>query len=125
MTHPDHVTHQPAEQYTEESRVESARRFVQQQQAFSVHAGVFAGGMVIIFLVNLATHVAAGIAGEWWAWWSAWALIGWGLGIAIHGLVVRLNRPTRPSSTWEQQQMDKMLAHRSAQLDTADHQEGR
>ncbi len=83
---------------------------MQQLREFYIHATVFAGGMVIIFLVNLATNVAAGIAGEWWAWWSAWALIGWGLGIAVHGLVVRLNRPTRSSSTWEQRQIDKVLA---------------
>lgn len=98
MTHPARVRHPQPDQHTEERRVEAARRYVQQLQAFYIHVGVFAGGMVIIFLVNLATTVAAGISGEWWAWWSAWALIGWGLGIAVHGLVVRLNRPTGSSS---------------------------
>jgi hypothetical protein len=44
------------------------------------------------------------------AWWSVWAFIGWGLGIVVHGLVVRLNRPAPSSSTGEQQQIDKALA---------------
>jgi len=107
MTYADHVP--PADEYTEQQRVESARRHVQQLRAFHIHAGVFAGGMTIIFLVNLAINAAAGIAGEWWAWWSGWAFIGWGLGIAVHGLVVRLNRPERSSSSWEQRQIDKVL----------------
>lgn len=64
-----------------------------QVRAFQIHAAVFAAGMVGIFLVNLLTNLAAGIADQWSAWWSVWALIGWGLGIAVHGLVVRLARP--------------------------------
>jgi hypothetical protein len=104
-----HATHQPADEYNQERRVEAAQRYVQQLRDFYIHTTVFAGGMVIIFLVNLTTNAAAGIAGEWWAWWSAWAFLGWGLGIAVHGLVVRLNRPSRSSSTWEQRQIDKVL----------------
>lgn len=77
---------------------------------FYIHASVAAVGMVVIFIVNLATNAAAGITGEWWAWWSAWALLGWGLAIAIHGLVVRVSRPKSSTSTWEQQQIDKILS---------------
>ncbi|MEM8747579.1 MAG: 2TM domain-containing protein [Actinomycetota bacterium] len=32
-------------------------------------------------------------ADDLWAWWSIWVLLGWGFGIAIHGLGVRLSRP--------------------------------
>lgn len=110
MTHPDRIPHPPADRPAEDQRVESARRYVQQLRAFYVHTGVFAASMMIIVLVNLATNAAAGIAGEWRAWWSAWALISWGLGVAVHGLVVLLNRPSRSSSTWEQRQIDKELS---------------
>ncbi len=110
MNNPHEISAQPADETAEHRRVEAARLYVRQLQAFYVHAGVFAGGMMIIVLVNLATNVDAGIAGDWRAWWSAWAFIGWGLGIAVHGLVVRLNRPTVSSSTWEQRQIDKVLA---------------
>ena len=64
-----------------------------QVRAFKAHAGVLAATMVLIFAVNLAVNLAAGIAGQWSAWWSGWALIGWGLGIATHGLVVYLAKP--------------------------------
>jgi hypothetical protein len=90
-------------------REEAARRYVEQLRAFYVHAGVFAAGMLVIFTVNLLTNLSAGIAGEWTAWWSVWALLGWGVGIVVHGLVVRLNRPSLASSTWEQRQIERML----------------
>jgi hypothetical protein len=92
-----------------DERQEAARRYVEQLRAFHVHAAVFAASMTAIFAVNLLTNLSAGIASEWSAWWSMWALIGWGAGIAVHGLVVRLNRPSLGSSTWEQRQIEKML----------------
>ena len=65
--------------------------------------------MTVIFAVNLLTNLFAGIAGDWTAWWSVWALLCWGLGIVIHGLVVWLNRPSLASSTWEQRKIERML----------------
>jgi hypothetical protein len=95
---------QPADE-----REEAARRYVQQLRVFYVHAAVFAGSMAINIAVNLFINLQAGIADEWSAWWSIWALIGWGAGIAVHGLVVRLNRPSFAVSTWEQRQIDRTL----------------
>lgn len=94
---------------TADERQDAARRYVEQLRAFYVHAAVFVASMTVIFAVNLLTNLSAGIASEWSAWWSLWALIGWSAGIAVHGLVVRLNRPSLASSTWEQRQIDKML----------------
>ena len=110
MTHATPSSPPLAQEPTEEQRLEAARRYVEQLQAFYIHAGVFAAGMVVIFVVNLATNLSAGIAGDWSAWWSAWALIGWGSGIAVHGLVVRLNRPPSSSPTWEQRKIDEVLS---------------
>ena len=92
-----------------DEREEAARRYVQQLRVFYVHAAVFAGSMAVNLAVNLFVNLSAGIAREWSAWWSIWALIGWGAGIAVHGLVVRLNRPSPSSSTWEQRQIDRVL----------------
>jgi hypothetical protein len=103
-TDPPSQTDQPADE-----RKEAARRYVQQLRVFYVHAAVFAGSIAIIVAVNLLVNLNAGTAGEWSAWWSLWALIGWGAGIAVHGLVVRLNRPSFAVSTWEHRQIDRML----------------
>lgn len=70
-----------------------ANDYPHQVRAFQVHAGVFAASMVLIFAVNLAVN----LAGQWSAWWAIWALIGWGLGISVHGLVVLLARPANRS----------------------------
>lgn len=84
---------------------------MQRLRACQVHATVFAAGMVVILLVNLFTNKAAGISvGEWSAWWSAWALIGWGLGVAVHGFVVQLSRPATLFLVREEKQIDKVLA---------------
>jgi hypothetical protein len=96
----DHASHE---------REEAARRYVKQLRVFYVHAAVFAGSMAINIAVNLFVNLSAGIAGEWSAWWSLWALIGWGAGIAVHGLVVRLNRPSFFPATWEQRKIDRIL----------------
>lgn len=106
---PQREVDQADEQLGQEQRVEDARRYAEQLTTFHVHVGVFLASMALIFVVNLMTNFSAGIAGDWRAYWSAWALVGWGLGIAVHGLVVRLNRPTTSSSSWEHKQMQKVL----------------
>ena len=99
---------------TRDQRRHDAREYVHQLRVFYIHACVFAGSMVVMFVVNLATNAAAGITGEWWAWWSSWALLGWGLGVSIHGLVVRMARPRAPGPTWEERQVDKILSPEEA-----------
>ncbi len=97
---------------TPDEREEAARRYVLQLRVFYVHAAVFAGSMAINILINLLVNLSAGIASEWSAWWSLYALLGWGAGIAVHGFVVRINRPAFASSTsttWEQRQIDRLL----------------
>lgn len=95
---------------------QDAAAYMQQLRAFYLHGAVFVISMVGIFVVNLATNISAGITGEWWAWWSAWALLGWGLGVAVHGLVVRMARPQGPESVWEERQINKLLASESAEM---------
>ncbi|MEM7272228.1 MAG: 2TM domain-containing protein [Actinomycetota bacterium] len=64
--------------------------YANQRRAFQVHATVFAATMVLILAVNLLVALGAGTAGQLSAWWSLWALIGWGSGITVHGLVLKL-----------------------------------
>ncbi|MFK8026379.1 MAG: 2TM domain-containing protein [Ilumatobacter sp.] len=85
-----------------DERQEAARRYADQRRAFHGHAGGFATGMFIMFAVNLFTNISAGTADEWHAWWSVWALLGWSIGIAVHGFVLWLNRPSDVSSTPEE-----------------------
>jgi hypothetical protein len=92
MPNATHAHPSSADGTRDNQRGGNGRLYVQQVRAFRVHASLFAGSTVIIFLVNLAVNLGADIAGEWWAWWSGLALLGWGLGVTIHGLVVRMSR---------------------------------
>ncbi|MGI9641506.1 MAG: 2TM domain-containing protein [Acidimicrobiia bacterium] len=101
---------------TDDQRRQDAREYVRQLRAFYIHASVFAGSMVVIIAVNVAVNVSAGIADEWWAWWSVWALLGWGIGVTVHGLVVRMARPGGIlGPAWEEQQVDKILSSEDIQ----------
>lgn len=68
--------------------------YKRQQQAFYLHTAVFVVCMIIMFVVNLATNLSAGSTGELRAWWCLWALLGWTIGIIVHGSVVLLNWPS-------------------------------
>ena len=84
---PDH-----AAQLRQDDR--DATTYQEQLRVAAVHATVFAIGITAITLINLIINLSAGLTGELTAWWSLWALAGWGLGVTVHLLVVRLTRPT-------------------------------
>lgn len=114
MSTSNHSLPSEAPQTPDDQLREAARHYVEQLRVFYIHAIVFAVGMIVIFVVNLMTNVAAGIAGEWWAWWSGWALIGWSLAVAFHGLVVRLSRPKPSTSTWAERKVNTILSEANA-----------
>ena len=113
MTNPAQAPNQNGQ--TADDRQEAARKYVQQLRVFYVHAAVFAGSMAINLAVNLFVNLSAGIAGDWSAWWSIWALLGWGAGIAVHGLVVRLNRPSLSPSTWGPEEERRRILNSASQ----------
>ena len=99
-----------AHEARDDARNAAVRRFVRQRRAFRAHAAVFIGVMPVILLVNLLVNLAAGIAGEWSAWWSLWALVGWGAGVAVHGLAVRLARAGLESRSDEERLVDALAS---------------
>lgn len=95
---------------TSDRRRDDARLHVRRRRAFSLHARVYAASMVVVVAVNAAINATAHLTGEWWAWWSVPALLGWGLGVAVHGLVVRLARPQSVALAREQREIEEFLA---------------
>lgn len=93
-----------------DQRREDARRYLQQVRALRVHTLVSACTTVLIVAVNWAINAAAGITGDWWAWWSIYVVFGWGLGVAIHGITVRMARARLRSPEREDDQIDALLA---------------
>ncbi|MEM9041130.1 MAG: 2TM domain-containing protein [Actinomycetota bacterium] len=109
---PSHLDEAPDE------RGVAARRYADQRRAFHGHVGGFATGMFIMLAVNLVTNISAGTAGEWNAWWTVWALLGWSIGIAVHGFVVWLNRPSFAPSTAEE--IDALQGRRARRDDSGE-----
>lgn len=93
----------------DDARREEVRRYVRGLRAFQVHAAVFAASMTLIIGVNAAVNANAGTLGQWSAWWSVWSLIGWGAGLTVHGLVVRLARRNLFQHDWEERKIDEIL----------------
>jgi fatty acid desaturase len=59
-----------------------AERRVKLKMGFYIHAGIYV-------LVNLGLFALNGVAGG--KPWALWPLAGWGLGLAIHGIVTFVN----------------------------------
>ena len=104
---------QTGAQTTNESSAQdeaAVRQYVEQRQVFRVHAMVAVISIAAIMVINLVINLAAGTAGSWANWWSLWVIAGWVPGLAIHGLVVYLNRPAVLRDRATDRQVDKLLA---------------
>ncbi|MFZ1101976.1 MAG: 2TM domain-containing protein [Hyphomicrobiaceae bacterium] len=87
---------------SEEARLARARRRVEALKGFYVHLFVFAlvlGGLTII---------NAAVGGPWWV---LWVLLGWGIGVLAHGLVV-LGYTSRTIADWEARKLRQYLNER-------------
>ena len=62
-----------------EERYRLAKRRVRVIKGFYIHLASYIGVMVLLFFIDFLT------GGGWWFYWP---LLGWGIGIAAHGLTV-------------------------------------
>jgi len=69
-----------------------AAEAVAARMGFYVHAGVFAAVLALLAIVNLATAPDE--------LWVHWVLLGWGLGVALHAVLV-FGRWPRRVQTWQ------------------------
>lgn len=64
---------------TEAQKIARAKQRVEVLTGFYIHAGVFAAVLAGLFVINMVTDSD---------WWVQWVLIGWGIGLAIHAVLV-------------------------------------
>ncbi|MDG1430013.1 MAG: helix-turn-helix domain-containing protein [Paracoccaceae bacterium] len=83
---------------TDEER--EAIEYVGELKAFYTHAATFVVGMIGIFIINLMTSPGY--------LWAIWALVGWGMGLAIHAITVFGVNGTL-GADWERRQIEKRL----------------
>ena len=83
----------------DDARLADARKRVEELKAFYGHAIVFAGVMTLLFVINLLTR------GEWWV---QWPLMGWGIGLLVHGIAVFFKSST-VLKDWEDRKIKQLL----------------
>ena len=90
----------------EQERYQRARSRVRQIKGFYIHAAVYVLVNAFLVLVNLGTTRAG--------WWSVWPLLGWGIGLAAHGLAVfGIGGLWGPQ--WEERKIQQLLDRRPPQ----------
>ena len=86
----------------EQASFDRARRRVRRMRGFYIHATVYLLVNVLLIAINLATspHVL----------WFVWPLLGWGIGLAAHGLAVFGFGGGGPwGSDWEQRKIKELM----------------
>jgi hypothetical protein len=85
---------------SEEANMIVAKMRIEEIKAFYVHAGIYAA-------VNFAL-VAINILWEDESWWSLWAVLGWGVGLLIHGACV-FGPVSMIMMKWEQRKIAQLM----------------
>ena len=63
----------------EQQRYDRAHARVQALEAFYIHAAAYVMVNIALFAINML------VGGVWWFYWP---LLGWGIGLGVHALVV-------------------------------------
>lgn len=86
---------------SEEANLMVAKLRVEEIKAFYVHAGIFVGVNAALFFINWMTHDDG--------WWAQWALLGWGIGLAIHAFSVFGPR-SQAMMAWEKRKLAQLMS---------------
>ena len=86
--------------YTETERYHQAQKKVREIKDFYQHLIVFILVSIILIVINLMTSPGY--------LWFAWCLMGWGIGLVLHGLAV-FNLPPFFNKDWEERKIREIL----------------
>lgn len=77
-----------------------AKRQVHLLRSFYIHLSVFIPVMVLLLAINIATGRG---------WWVQWPLMGWGIGVGAHALVV-FGVSGWLGPDWEERKIKELMA---------------
>jgi hypothetical protein len=89
----------------DDERYRRARRRVGALRGFYIHALVYV--LVNGALIGLNSVLPHG------GWWSVWSVLGWGIGLAVHGACVFAG-PVFLGRDWEERKIRELLARDTA-----------
>jgi 2TM domain-containing protein len=84
----------------EQARYQQARRHVRAIRGFYIHATVFVAVNALLHVINLVTTRDV--------YWAFWPLVGWGIGLAAHGLATLRPLPFL-GREWEERKIRELL----------------
>lgn len=85
------------------SEEREAMEYVRDIKSFYMHAAMYGAVMVLLMIINLATSPGY--------FWAIWPMLGWGIGIAAHGLSV-FEVVDLFGRDWEKRQIEKRMGRR-------------
>lgn len=83
-------------------RYADARRQVRAMTGFYVHLAAYIAAMLAMLAIDAATGPA---------WWVQWPALGWGLGLAAHGVAVFARAP-RAIRAWQERKIEEIAQRR-------------
>jgi hypothetical protein len=81
-------------------RFKRAKQRVEELKGFYAHLVVYAIINTGLLLINLATEGSS--------WWFYWPLVGWGVGLAIHAVMVFVIEGPR-GHVWEERKIRELM----------------
>ena len=85
---------------SENMTYEEAKAHVQEIRGFYMHLFVYVIISVFLYFLNRFTSPGA--------WWAHWPILGWGLGVALHGASIFVeNGPW--GKTWERRKIKELM----------------
>jgi hypothetical protein len=85
---------------SEEANMIIAKMRIEEIKAFYVHAGIFAIVNTVLVAINLIDQDDV--------WWSLLAIVGWGIGLAIHAMSV-FGPLSHLVMKWEQRKIAQLM----------------
>lgn len=84
----------------ERERYERARRRVREIRAFYIHVAVFVPVNALLHVINFVATPGL--------YWAFWPLLGWGIGLLAHGLVMYRWTPFL-GKDWEERKIRELM----------------
>jgi hypothetical protein len=83
-----------------EPEYQKARRRVLKMKGFYIHLTIYVLVMILLVAINIATGPE---------WWVQWPFLGWGIGLAAHGLSV-FGAVKWLGPEWEERKIKELMA---------------
>jgi len=90
------------DQTSDRERLQRARERVAAIKGFYIHLAISLAVIVLLFVVDFATGGG---------WWVQWVVLGWGIGVLAHALIVFGSSP-KFVSRWEERKIREYMDER-------------